>query len=132
MGVARAGALARSGARDASRIDGAEALARARARQVIGYSIGLMMANVAVYVMDMGQPALLYLVPCTLGVFCAVAHREGKFQMMWAGPPSLNGGVPGGQEMYPCAAGDDGEAVYEPGGAGFHPTKDIESHRLLG
>ena len=22
--------------------------------------------------------------------------------------------------------------VYEPGGAGFHPTKDIESHRLLG
>ena len=67
-----------------------------------------------------------------LGVFCAVSHREGKFQMMWAGPPSLNGGVPGGQEMYPCAAGDDGEAVYEPGGAGFHPTKDIESHRLLG
>merc|ERR1719178_519651 len=79
---------------------------------VIGYSIGLMMANVAVYVMDMGQPALLYLVPCTLGVFCAVSHREGKFQMMWAAPPSLNGGVPGG--------------------AGFHPTKDIESHRLLG
>ena len=103
-----------------------------RSRKVIGYSIGLMMANVAVYVMDMGQPALLYLVPCTLGVFCAVSHREGTLPMMWRGPPSLNGGVHGGQEMYPCAAGDDGEAVYEPGGAGFHPTKDIESHRLLG
>ena len=43
--------------------------------QVIGYAVGLMMANVAVYVMAMGQPALLYLVPCTLGVLSLKASR---------------------------------------------------------
>ena len=58
---------------------------------VIGYAVGLMMANVAVYAMDMGQPALLYLVPCTLGAFCVKAKREGELAMMWEGPPSLTG-----------------------------------------
>lgn len=36
---------------------------------VCGYAVGLMMANMAVYIMQMGQPALLYLVPCTLGSY---------------------------------------------------------------
>lgn len=55
----------------------------------VGYAIGLMMANLAVYIMHMGQPALLYLVPCTLGVFALVAFREGTLLHMWHGPPSL-------------------------------------------
>ena len=58
---------------------------------MIGYATGLMMANTAVYLMQMGQPALLYLVPCTLGVFLALTHREGTLAMMWRGPPSLTG-----------------------------------------
>lgn len=57
---------------------------------VWGYAIGLMMANLAVYLMEMGQPALLYLVPCTLGVFSLVSFREGTLRHMWDGPPSLN------------------------------------------
>ena len=57
---------------------------------VIGYSIGLMMANLAVYIMQMGQPALLYLVPCTLGVLTIVAHHNGVLTQLWNGPPSLN------------------------------------------
>mmetsp|Transcript_73466 Transcript_73466/g.209005 ORF Transcript_73466/g.209005 Transcript_73466/m.209005 type:complete len:446 (-) Transcript_73466:211-1548(-) len=60
---------------------------------VAGYSVGLMMANVAVYVMEMGQPALLYLVPCTLGILTLKARREGTLHDLWNGPPSLvNGG----------------------------------------
>jgi len=60
---------------------------------VAGYSVGLMMANVAVYVMEMGQPALLYLVPCTLGILTLKARREGTLKDLWNGPPSLvNGG----------------------------------------
>jgi hypothetical protein len=47
------------------------------------------MANIAVYVMKMGQPALLYLVPCTLGVFALVSYREGTLLQMWQGPPAL-------------------------------------------
>lgn len=55
-----------------------------------GYAVGLMMANMAVYLMQMGQPALLYLVPCTLGVLSAVAYRDGTLQQLWDGPPSLS------------------------------------------
>ena len=51
-----------------------------------------MMANVAVYVMDMGQPALLYLVPCTLGVLLLKARRDGTLMDLWNGPPSLVAG----------------------------------------
>ena len=53
----------------------------------VGYAVGLMMANMAVYLMHMGQPALLYLVPCTLGVVSAVSYQRGQFNEMW------NGGV---------------------------------------
>uniref|UniRef100_A0A7S2H102 PA domain-containing protein n=1 Tax=Octactis speculum TaxID=3111310 RepID=A0A7S2H102_9STRA len=59
---------------------------------VIGYSIGLMMANVAVYVMNMGQPALLYLVPCTLGLLMLKAKYEGNVSELWNGPSGFNDG----------------------------------------
>jgi len=89
---------------------------------VIGYAVGLMMANVAVYAMKMGQPALLYLVPCTLGVFALVSYREGTLLQMWQGPPALQpprlpqhqeGGGEGGREGVP-AAGAEGAAVATP------------------
>jgi len=51
----------------------------------IGYAAGLMLANAAVYLMQMGQPALLYLVPCTLGVISAVSWSRGQFDEMWEG-----------------------------------------------
>jgi signal peptide peptidase-like protein 2B len=58
---------------------------------VLGYAVGLMMANMAVYLMQMGQPALLYLVPCTLGLFALVAWGDGTLKQMWDGPPALVG-----------------------------------------
>jgi signal peptide peptidase-like protein 2B len=57
--------------------------------QVVAYAIGLLMANTAVYVMRMGQPALLYLVPCCLGTFCALAWRRGEFADLWEGPKAI-------------------------------------------
>lgn len=50
----------------------------------------------------MGQPALLYLVPCTLGLFVAVAKRDGTFNELWHGPQALEGG--GGGAPVPAAA----------------------------
>lgn len=50
---------------------------------MFGYSLGLGMANVAVYVMNTGQPALLYLVPCTLGLLCICTKYDGTFNEMW-------------------------------------------------
>merc|ERR1719473_2172984 len=37
----------------------------------------------------MGQPALLYLVPCTLGALITQARRDDKLDELWAGPPEL-------------------------------------------
>lgn len=36
------------------------------------------------------QPALLYLVPCTLGLFVFLSYNDGTLRSMWDGPPSLS------------------------------------------
>lgn len=56
---------------------------------VVAYAIGLMMANVAVYVMQMGQPALLYLVPLCLGSLFFTGWRKGEVYELWDGPKVL-------------------------------------------
>lgn len=57
-----------------------------------GYTIGLLLANVAVVVSGSGQPALMYLVPCTLGLLAIVGWRRGILNKLWEGPPEL---IPG-------------------------------------
>jgi len=52
---------------------------------VIGYAVGLLLTDLALLLMKKGQPALLYLVPCTLGVVCAVAYRQGHLVELWHG-----------------------------------------------
>jgi len=56
---------------------------------VVAYAIGLAMANTAVYVMQMGQPALLYLVPCCLGTFVFIARRNGELDDVWDNPRAI-------------------------------------------
>lgn len=52
----------------------------------IGYGVGLSMANAAVTLMEMGQPALMYLVPTTLGTLIVASRQHGSdFQAMWTG-----------------------------------------------
>ncbi|TYZ69366.1 hypothetical protein PybrP1_001356 [[Pythium] brassicae (nom. inval.)] len=51
----------------------------------IGYAVGLGLANIAVSVMQMGQPALMYLVPTTLGTVVALAWKNGDLKAMWTG-----------------------------------------------
>ena len=53
---------------------------------MVAYAIGLFMANAAVYLMQMGQPALLYLVPCCLGTMVYIGHRAGELKDLWDGP----------------------------------------------
>ncbi|GMF14295.1 unnamed protein product [Phytophthora lilii] len=57
-----------------------------------GYTIGLLLANVAVVATGSGQPALMYLVPCTLGVLAIAGWRRGILNKLWEGPPEL---IPG-------------------------------------
>jgi signal peptide peptidase-like 2B len=53
---------------------------------VIAYAVGLLMANAAVYLMQMGQPALLYLVPCTLGTMTYLGWKRQELRSLWDGP----------------------------------------------
>jgi len=49
------------------------------------YGIGLLLTFVALAVMKMGQPALLYLVPCTLLTSLAVALWRRELPQFWSG-----------------------------------------------
>ncbi|XP_037537292.1 signal peptide peptidase-like 2 [Nematolebias whitei] len=51
----------------------------------IAYGIGLLITFVALAVMQMGQPALLYLVPCTLITSLAVALWRKELPQFWTG-----------------------------------------------
>jgi signal peptide peptidase-like 2B len=53
---------------------------------IIAYAVGLIMANMAVYLMQMGQPALLYLVPCTLGTMTYLGWKRQELRSLWDGP----------------------------------------------
>jgi signal peptide peptidase-like protein 2B len=52
---------------------------------LIGYAVGLLCANFAVAIFQMGQPALLYLVPCTVIPVCAMSNFRGDFDALWRG-----------------------------------------------
>eukprot|EP00667_Euglena_gracilis_P004680 EG_transcript_4707 len=61
---------------------------------VVGYVVGLLLAFLAntlgFTIFDVkGQPALLYLVPCTLIPLTLLALVRGEFMVMWEGPPEL-------------------------------------------
>lgn len=56
---------------------------------VVAYAIGLAMANIAVYAMQMGQPALLYLVPCCLGTMIFLGWKRGELNELWNTPKIL-------------------------------------------
>ncbi|KAJ8387727.1 hypothetical protein AAFF_G00150280 [Aldrovandia affinis] len=51
----------------------------------IAYGIGLLITFVALALMQMGQPALLYLVPCTLLTCLATALWRRELPMFWTG-----------------------------------------------
>jgi hypothetical protein len=51
---------------------------------------GLLFANIAVVLSNMGQPALLYLVPTTLGLLCFIARIDGTLMDLWRGPSNMS------------------------------------------
>ncbi|KAK8488316.1 hypothetical protein V6N11_068443 [Hibiscus sabdariffa] len=51
---------------------------------IIGYGFGLLFTYLGLYLMDgHGQPALLYLVPCTLGVMVILGLVRGELKELW-------------------------------------------------
>lgn len=65
----------------------------------LGYALGLALADVAVTLSGVGQPALLYLVPCTLGPVLYRAIRRQEFKWVWEDPFGEAGGAISGRGM---------------------------------
>jgi len=58
------------------------------APSLLGYFVGLSVTIVALFIMRMGQPALLYLVPGTLGTTLVLAKKRGELPSLWEGTPA--------------------------------------------
>ncbi|KAL2485423.1 Signal peptide peptidase-like 3 [Abeliophyllum distichum] len=66
----------------------------------VGYGIGLLFTYLGLYLMDgHGQPALLYLVPCTLGLCIILGLVRGELKQLWSyGIESTQPTVPPSEE----------------------------------
>ena len=52
---------------------------------LLAYLVGMVFTFTALAMTQMGQPALLYLVPCTVGTTVVIAYRRGHLRAMWKG-----------------------------------------------
>jgi len=75
---------------------------------IIGYFCGLMVTIAALFIMRMGQPALLYLVPGTLGTTLLLGLRRGELPSLWNGTPC--GHDSDGQDQELDSLGEDTES----------------------
>jgi len=55
------------------------------ALSMVGYIAGVLATDLALLVFRSGQPALLYIVPSTLGLVCLVSKWRGDLAPMWVG-----------------------------------------------
>ncbi|XP_058138110.1 signal peptide peptidase-like 2B isoform X2 [Dasypus novemcinctus] len=67
----------------------------------VAYGIGLLVTFVALALMQRGQPALLYLVPCTLTTSCAVALWRRELAAFWTGSGFA---LPKERDAFPCSS----------------------------
>lgn len=59
-------------------------------RIIIAYAVGLMLAMLGVYLMNHGQPALMYLVPLILATILITGKRKGELTVLWKGSKTLS------------------------------------------
>ncbi|KAF8947198.1 Signal peptide peptidase-like 2A [Haplosporangium gracile] len=59
---------------------------------ILGYAVGLEMTFVAMMWSNQGQPALLYLVPCTVVPVVLLASKRHELSLLWNGWGGLDGG----------------------------------------
>ncbi|XP_052059535.1 signal peptide peptidase-like 2B isoform X2 [Mytilus californianus] len=57
---------------------------------VIAYGIGMIITFIALELMQTGQPALLYLVPCTLITTFVIGCIRGEFKLLWNGTKKVS------------------------------------------
>jgi len=67
---------------------------------VVGYAIGLAVCGFFLVVLQLAQPALLYLVPSTIGLVALVAWKKGMLNDIWVGLPPESGESSQGHLMH--------------------------------
>lgn len=55
-----------------------------------GYFMGLLITDCALIIFKSGQPALLYIVPCTLGLVLAIAINRDELGLLWGNKERLH------------------------------------------
>jgi len=55
---------------------------------LVAYASGLLLTLVSLYLMQSGQPALMFLVPSTLGTCLVLSWRRGEWSLLWHGIPT--------------------------------------------
>ena len=53
---------------------------------IFSYGVGLILTFLALILSGQGQPALFFLVPCTLGSLTVLAYIRGELRCFWNGP----------------------------------------------
>lgn len=81
---------------------------------VIGYFVGLCATVVALVLMRKGQPALLYLVPGTLGTTLVLAWRRSQLAELWRGAPPV---AEGAEVSCPTENAEQGRVLEDLAGA---------------
>ncbi|XP_013379111.1 signal peptide peptidase-like 2B [Lingula anatina] len=74
----------------------------------IAYGLGLIICFMALAFMEIGQPALLYLVPCTVGTTVVIGWARGELRHLWKGDLKTNG-APQNSIQEPDGEGTEGE-----------------------
>ncbi|XP_044171236.1 signal peptide peptidase-like 2B isoform X2 [Acropora millepora] len=81
----------------------------------IAYGMGLLITFGMLFVMEKGQPALLYLVPCTLGTGYAIGWKRGDIKRLWTGQMVLHnsgeGDDSGEDEIFSRGSNEDFSAI---------------------
>ena len=87
---------------------------------VVGYAVGVWLTYAALVWMEKGQPALLYIVPCTLFVILGMAWWRGDLKALWEGSDEER------KEERMANARLNGARVGGPGAVG--PTQNGRGH----
>lgn len=96
---------------------------------LLGYAAGLVLAVAASVVFQAGQPALVFLVPCTLAPFHAIAWWRRELRELWSGEERAGGKWAGQEDSGGWDGGGAGGAGGAGEGAGRAAAPDVEEAR---
>jgi len=66
---------------------------------IYGYIVGLLLAVLCAQAFHAAQPALLYILPCTVGPTLVAGALQGELTSLWNGIADVDARAPGGEHL---------------------------------